>query len=180
MNFNGGNNILIIGDNPSLNTLLLNKIMQSFNHIKTKYTFTNTCTETDLMNIIEHQKQTYGDEPVLVYLNNCINAEFSRNRQFTNMILNGRHLNIFVVLFMDHPVHFSSQIIVNFDTVIMYKDNKYNHDIRQMVYEDYFGFIPTFGEFNACVENSANNEILYTTWKQNTLYTNVKYKSFIC
>lgn len=159
---NGSNNILLIGkkslSNDLLSSDLINQIT-SFNNIETKYTFTNTCSETDLTTIFEKQKQQ-SCEPVLLYLNDCINIEIGGSKIFKNIILNGRHCNIFVVLFLQYPIHFSPAIRINFDSVFICKEEKIS-SIKQL-YDNYFDFIPTIEEFDGLVKNLKKNEFLYS------------------
>ena len=156
------NNIILIGNKSLSNDLLLNDLItqiSSLNNIETKYTFTNTCTETELTTIFEKQQQQ-SHEPVLLYLNNCINDEISGSEIFKNIILNGRHINIFTVLFLQYPIHFSPKIRINFDLVFMCKEKILN--IIEKLYDDYFGFIPTIEEFNGLIENLKKDEFLYS------------------
>jgi hypothetical protein len=163
----GSNNILLIGKKSSSNDLLSNNLITqvtSLNNIETKYTFANTCTESDLTAIFEKQQQFC--EPVLLYLNDCINIEIVESEIFNNLILKGRHFNIFIVLSLQYPINFCPEIRSNFDLTFICKEGIAT--IKTKLYDRYFGFIPSIEEFNGFIETLNKDEFLYS--KDNKLY----------
>jgi hypothetical protein len=116
----GSNNILLIGKKSLSNDLLANDLINqitSLNNIEKKYTFTHTTTQEELTDIFEKQIQSCSREPVLIYLNDCIDSEIHGSEMFKNLILNGRNFNIFIVLFVQYPIY--PEIKSNFDLVFI-------------------------------------------------------------
>jgi hypothetical protein len=168
---NNLNNILVIKNNSMpidiLSNQLINKIT-SLNNIHTKYEFTNILYESELTDIFEKQK-LHSNNPILLYLNNCINTEIANSKIFKNIILNGRHYNIFIILVLQHDIHFSPQLRINLDSVFVFKDESI--DSIKNLYDNYFGFIPSIEDFNESIKKLKDDEFLYS--KNNNLY---KYK----
>ena len=67
-------------------------------------------------------------------------------------------LTIFVILFIQYPIHFCPSIILNLDLIIVSKEE--NISVIEKIYEYYFQFIPTIEEFNNLIKNLKSNKLL--------------------
>lgn len=141
------------------------------NLYKTKLNIHNVCHECDddiLKSIIENQENKIIEATnkntkkprLLLILDDCGYLEAKKSVYFRNLILNGRHLQIYIIMAIQFPSHITKEIQTNFDFIFLGPDDTISNQKRY--YEHYAGMFPTFLSFKETFDNICKNYTFLT------------------
>ena len=82
----------------------------------------------------------------LVVFDDCFINDFSKDKSFINLILNGRHYNISSIISLQFPIGFLPCIRTNFDYIFLFEELNISNIKR--LYEYHGGIFPAFKSFN--------------------------------
>lgn len=105
--------------------------------------------------IIARSKKTL--EPTLVVFDDCMYAKgsFHRDDNFREILMNGRHYNITLIITMQYCMDLHPSLRSQFDFVFAFKDN-----IRQnleSLWRAFFGIVDTLQNFRTIMQNCTEN-----------------------
>jgi GTPase SAR1 family protein len=111
-----------------------------------------------LKSIIDNQRINNINN-ILIVIDDCIlKSSINTNEYFKEIIINGRHLNIYLILSLRQQLSIKADIRINFDYIFVFQDE--NISTRKRLYEHYFGIIPSFTIFNDLMNKLPDYHIL--------------------
>lgn len=171
-------NYLIIGARTTGKTTLIKDITRKLNsklNLSKIYLFANSYynnysdifERVDLVQdqidplkyIIQERKTNLSNnKPILIIFDDMYSFFNKNNNSLKELIVNGRHLNIYVIMSIQYPVKFSPEINVNFDWIFIHSLHNYS-DIKKL-YELYLSIFPTFENLNDVMKHLEEYEFL--------------------
>lgn len=125
---------------------------------------------TKLYNYIINEKEK-GDISTYTII---IDDIYEQLQIFEQIILNGRHYNINIIMCQNFPQTMKPLLRCNFDTIMIFKDDFI--DNKKRLYEYYFGVIPTFKIFNQIMEKIDYKCLVFeSNSNDNSLCSKVKF-----
>lgn len=113
-----------------------------------------------LARIIRHQKKQHqrGDRAgCFMVLDDCLHhgAVMTKDQNLRNIILNGRHINVFLCMSTQYVYGLPPEIRGNVDWLFVCKENNVQNQYK--LWQSFFGMFPTFDSFKEtlaqCTEN---------------------------
>lgn len=109
------------------------------------------CKQEYLKQIIETQSEP-DSKPILIIFDDVLfTKKVNNNDLFKQIILNGRHFKISTIVTIQFPIGLNPEIRTNFDNVLMFYDDCISN--HKSAWNQYFGMIPTFVQFNSMMKN---------------------------
>lgn len=116
--------------------------------------------------ILDMQKKTTRrlpcgkPEPLFVIFDDCLSdPEFAKDKTTAELFMNGRHLNIFVLITAQFVYSIPPSLRTNVDYVFCLRDNIFKN--RQRLYEAFFGNFDNFRIFDRTFKKcTCNNECI--------------------
>lgn len=185
------NLIQIIGKRSTGKTTLakelINKFIETKNVQKTIiFTQTKNCyKESDNVIVLNdytvHLEQIIKNQvidrtPKTLVFDDCFYANsINNNNAIREMLLNGRHYNLYVIIITQYGLGFKPELRCQFDLIFVFRDD-YISNIKRL-YEYYFGMIPKFKDFNDLIKELQEFECLVVnnTTKTNNLKDIITY-----
>jgi hypothetical protein len=143
----------------------------------------NKYDEAIISNIIKRQtimvksrrKDKTIDERCFLILDDCLyDDKWARDKYMRFLFMNGRHLQLFVMITMQYPLGVPPVLRTNIDYVFIHRENIVSN--RKRLYVNYAGMFPTFEMFcdvlDQCTENFGILVIMVCS-KSNKLEDNV-------
>ena len=109
---------------------------------------------------INREKESYGSSRIdprsFLIMDDCLyDSCWSKDTNIKMLFMNGRHLNVMLVITMQYPLGVPPNLRTNIDYVFILRENLINN--RKRIYENYAGMFPNFEVFgttmDACTEN---------------------------
>lgn len=191
-------NILIIGKREVGKTQLIKDFMikmKNNNLVDTFVIFTNElsklkyndlCVSTDKIicrlnnidvfkNLMDYQDKNPTNKLMIIIDNFSLDNKILSSELFKKLMFNARHYNIGIIISIQYPLGFSSQIRAQMDLIIVYKDESISDQKR--MYDNYFGVISSFSLFNQIIKGLNSYECLvYDNLTKKKLFNNkIKY-----
>jgi hypothetical protein len=94
----------------------------------------------------------------LILENSIFNTEIFKDKNFKNILLNGKHLNISLILAIQFPMKLPPLVRSNLDYTFVFKDNNILN--RKELYEKYGGFIEDFQFFSKIMDSLKDYECI--------------------
>jgi hypothetical protein len=87
------------------------------------------------------------DTRVWVIMDDCLasKASWAKDEGLLEIMMNGRHYDIFYILTMQYPLGIGPELRTNFDFILLFGENFAN--IRRKIYDHYCGVFPTYNAF---------------------------------
>lgn len=78
-------------------------------------------------------------------------SNWKKDRQIRELLMNGRHYNVFYILTMQFPLGIPPDLRTNIDYVFIFKENILNN--RRRIWENFAGVIPKFQTFQKIMDS---------------------------
>lgn len=87
------------------------------------------------------------DTRAWLIMDDCLSqaGSWSKKPAIAEIMMNGRHYDIFYILTMQYPLGIGPDLRINFDFVFLFGENYSN--IRRKIYDHYAGMFPTYAAF---------------------------------
>ena len=95
------------------------------------------------------------DGRAAVILDDCLyDRSWAQDENVRYLFMNGRHVNAFVMITMQHPMGIPPNLRTNIDYTFIFREN--NQSNRRRIYENYAGMFPTFDVFCQVMDQATN------------------------
>lgn len=119
-------------------------------------------TEESLNSILKNQSEKIGNcvknkikiPELILIIDDCDPFKMLKSDSFQELMFNGRHYHISVILTMQFPMTLSPSIRCNMDYVFLTNDCMISN--KKKLYDYYAGMFPTFSSFNSCLDTLEN------------------------
>lgn len=159
--------IIVIGDDNT--NFILNFYKQFQDNFEQVYVFTKNNKYPDLFKSFDLQNpdnknllcDLYKDEDrpnrLLIFENDCYFAELQKNKDFIDIVYNGKHCNISYIVSKTEPRGFPPEIRVNFDYVFL-GNQRILSNIKSLY--DQYSFCANYQRFKNNITNLSQNEYI--------------------
>ena len=140
----------------------------------------NSISDLDdhLCNIILRQLTIFDEKiikNIFIVFDDIQNLNKVKN--FSYIMFNGRHIGIYVICSNQFPLSFNPEIRINFDYFFCFKEDMLFN--RRKLYDYYYGFIPSFKQFNFIMNGLDEYNCILKKYNCNELYiTKSNYNKF--
>ena len=95
------------------------------------------------------------DARAAVILDDCLyDKSWAQDESMRYLFMNGRHVNAFVMITMQHPMGIPPNLRTNIDYTFILREN--NHSNRRRIYENYAGMFPNLDVFCQVMDQATN------------------------
>jgi hypothetical protein len=97
------------------------------------------------------------DTRAWLIMDDCLSqaGSWAKKPAIAEVMMNGRHYDLFYVLTMQYPLGIGPDLRINFDFVFLFGENYSN--IRRKIYDHYAGMFPTYAAFEKVFAKATSN-----------------------
>lgn len=102
----------------------------------------------ELPNIYSHlrnQKNSLKKQTLIII--DGVSDDIVKSKEMKDLIYNGRHLEVTLIISSQYPINLTPSMRANMDNIMTASENLIS--FQKKLYEMYFGYIPTFNQFQS-------------------------------